>query len=119
MAIHRFEQLDAWQHAHQLVLSVYMASRTLPTDERFGLLQQLRRAAVSVPANISEGFRRRSSKDKVHFYNISESSLEELRYYVILCRDLKYWNESEAEVLSAAAERVAQLLGGLIRSICV
>ena len=119
MAIRRFEQLDAWRYAHELVLSVYRASRLLPTDERYGLVQQLRRAAVSVPANISEGFRRRSAKDKLHFYNISESSLEELRYYVILCRDLEYWDEQQAGALSQNAERVAQLLGGLERAICV
>lgn len=118
MVIQRFQDLEAWQQAHNLVLSIYKSSRCLPDDERFGLVQQIRRAAVSVPANIAEGFRRRSSKDKVHFYNISESSLEELRYYIILCRDLEYWQDNQAGVLSGAAERVAQLLGGLIRSIC-
>ncbi len=73
---------------------------------------------MSVPANIAEGFRRRSSKDKLHFYNISESSLEELRYYFILSRDLEYWRTNEAETLAADAETVARLLGGLMRSIC-
>lgn len=119
MRIQRFQQLEAWQQAHTLVLSVYKSSRSLPSDERFGLVQQLRRAAVSVPANIAEGFKRRGSKDKLHFYNISESSLEELRYYIVLGRDLHYWTEDEVEALSAEAERVAQLLGGLMRSICV
>ena len=117
MAIHRFNDLEAWQQAHQLALSIYKASRRLPADERFGLAQQIRRAAVSVPANVAEGFRRRSSKDKLHFYNISQSSLEELRYYVILCRDLDYWSDDEAASVSRDAERVAQLLGGLMRSI--
>jgi four helix bundle protein len=117
MAIQRFEQLEAWQYAHKLVLRMYRSSRSLPADERFGLVLQLRRAAVSVPANIAEGFKRRTSKDKVHFYNISESSLEELRYYIILCRDLEYWKDEDTQPLSAAAEQVARLLGGLIRSI--
>ncbi len=119
MAIQRFEQLDAWQYAHRLVLAVYKRSRSLPVDERFGLLLQMRRAAVSVPSNIAEGFKRRSSKDKVHFYNMSESSLEELKYYIILCRDLSYWKISESQPLLQSAEQVSRLLGGLIRSICV
>ena len=118
MPIQRFEDLDAWQQAHKLVLSVYKSSRRLPADERFGLVPQIRRAAVSVPANIAEGFRRRTSKDKAHFYNISASSLEELRYYVILGRDLEYWAKDVVEELSAEAERVARLLGGLMRSVC-
>ncbi len=90
MTIRRFEQLDTWRRAHDLVLAVYRRSRSLPADERFDLLQQIRRAAVSVPSNIAEGFKRRSERDKVHFYSVSESSLEELRYYIILCRDLSY-----------------------------
>lgn len=118
MAIQRFEQLEAWQYAHQLVLATYKASRTLPGDERFGLVQQLRRAAVSVPANVAEGFTRRSSKEKLHFYNISQASLQELRYYVILCRDLEYWGEKESEALADASHRVGRLLAGLMRSIC-
>lgn len=77
------------------------------------------RAAVSVSANIAERFKRRTSKDKVYFHNISESSLEELRYYIILCRDLEYWKDKDTEPLCVAAEQVARLLGGLIRSICV
>ncbi len=118
MPIQRFHDLEAWRYAHMLVLSIYRCSRSLPADERFGLVQQIRRAAVSVPANIAEGFRRRSSKDKLHFYNISESSLEELRYYLILCRDLQYWKDQEVMELEAEAERVARLLGGLTRSLC-
>ena len=70
MAIQRFAQLEAWQYAHKLVLSIYRSSKCPPADERFGLVLQLRRAAVSVPANIAEGFKRRTSRDKVHFYNI-------------------------------------------------
>ncbi len=118
MPIQNFQHLEAWQQAHSLVLEIYKSSRKFPADERFGLLQQVRRAAVSVPANIAEGFRRRTSKDKAHFYNISESSLEELRYYIVLSRDLEYWANDEVQMLSSAAERVARLLGGLMRSVC-
>ena len=119
MAIQRFQDLEVWQQGHKLVLAIYKASRRLPGEERFGLVQQIRRAAVSIPANVAEGFRRRTSKDKLHFYNMSGCSLEELRYYLILCRDLEYWSDKDVAPLSDAAERVARLLGGIERSLCV
>ena len=115
MTIEKFEQLDAWREAHSLVLQIYRAARCLPGDERYGLAAQMRRAAVSIPANIAEGFKRRGSRDKVHFYNISQSSLEELRYYVILCRDLDYL--ADVETLSNSADHVGRLLTGLVRAV--
>ena len=83
-----FRQLEAWQEAHALVLMVYQATQAFPADERFGLVSQMRRAAASVPANIAEGFKRRGIQDKIRFYNISEGSLEELKYFFILPRTL-------------------------------
>ena len=74
--IERFEQLDDWQAAHGLVLRVYEATSTMPTDQKFGLISQMQRAAVSVPANIAEGFKRGGRADKVLFYNIAQGSLE-------------------------------------------
>ena len=85
-----FEQLEVWKKAHALVLKVYRMSAAFPSDERFGLTSQLRRAMVSVPANIAEGFIKRSKSDKARFYNIAEGSLEECRYYFILARDLGF-----------------------------
>src|SRR5260370_40394871 len=78
MGIERFEQLEVWQRAHSLVLNVYRTTSTMPSDQKFGLISQMQRAAVSVPANIAEGFKRRSRADKVHFYNMAQGSLEEL-----------------------------------------
>jgi len=115
MGIERFEQLDVWKAAHGLVLNVYRMTRTFPADERFGLVSQMRRAAVSVPASIVEGFKRRGQADKAHFYNMAESSLEELRYYFILCRDLGYNLEHVA--LADQAEHVSRTLFGLVRSV--
>ena len=115
MSIDRFEDLEAWRRAHELALSVYRASGRFPQAERFGLTSQMRRAAVSVPANIAEGFKRRSKRDKVHFYNMAQGSLEELRYYWILSRDLKYIIEIGAVVQQT--DRCARLLHGLISSI--
>lgn len=76
-----FQQLDAWQEAHRLVLMVYKATKGFPPEERFGLVTQMRRAAVSVAANIAEGFKRRGLQEKIRFYNIAEGSLEEVKYF--------------------------------------
>ncbi len=84
----RFEDLKVWQKAHELCLLVYRITKDFPPEEKFGLVSQMRRAAVSVAANLAEGFKRRTKRDKAHFYNTSQSSLEELRYYFILSKDL-------------------------------
>lgn len=85
-----FEDLVVWQKAHTWVLKVYRLTRSLPSDERYGLSAQLRRAAVSVPANIAEGFKKRGQNDKCRFINIAQGSAEECRYYLILIADLSY-----------------------------
>ena len=115
MSIERFEQLEVWQVAHRLVLDVYKATDNFPKDQRFGLISQMQRAGVSVPANIAEGFKRRGLADKVRFYNIAQGSLEEVRYYFILCRDLGY--KIDFELLNEQAERIGRMLTGLIRSV--
>jgi four helix bundle protein len=85
-----FEQLIVWQKAHQFVLGVYKLTENFPRKEIYGLTAQLRRAAVSTPANIAEGFKKRGRADKVRFLNIAQGSLEECRYYLILAKDLNY-----------------------------
>jgi four helix bundle protein len=115
MGIERFEQLEVWQEAHQLVLMVYRTTALLPSDEKFGLVSQMRRSGVSVPANIAEGFKRRGLAEKSRFYNIAQASLEELRYYFILCRDLEYTIEYIS--LAERAEQISRMLNGLIKSI--
>ncbi len=109
-----FEQLQAWQEAHKLTLMVYQATKAFPDEEKFGLVSQMRRAAVSVPANIAEGFKRRGIQEKTRFYNISEGSLEELKYYFVLSKDLGYIQS--AEDCAAQSETVGRLLNGLIAS---
>ena len=83
-----YRRLVVWQKADELAFQVYQASKGFPRDELYGLTSQLRRAALSVPANIAEGFRKRSKQDKARFLNISEGSLEECRYYLMLAHDL-------------------------------
>jgi four helix bundle protein len=83
-----FRDLLIWQKAHQFVLCVYRETARFPRDERFGLTSQLRRSAVSIAANIAEGFVKRSVAEKLRFLNIAQGSLEESRYYLILASDL-------------------------------
>src|SRR5215831_9054067 len=85
-----FKELLVWQKSHAVVLEVYRLTRKLPREELFGLTSQMRRAAVSVAANIAEGFKKRGKPDKARQLNIAQGSLEELQYYCILCADLSY-----------------------------
>lgn len=105
-----FHGIKAWQKAHEFVLQVYRAVRSYPDYEKFGLCSQFRRAAVSVPANIAEGYKKISSPDKLRFYNIAQGSLEECRYYVILSRDLGYIDEATYSDLASLAEETSKLL---------
>lgn len=103
-----FQDLIVWQRAHQFVLGVYGLSKHFPHEEVYGLTSQFRRAAISIPANIAEGFKKRGRLDKVRFMNIAQGSLEECRYYLILTRDLNY---GETALLVGQLEEVSKLLG--------
>lgn len=109
----RFEDLIVWQRAHAWVLGVYRLTATFPKSEIYGLTSQLRRAAVSVPGNIVEGFRRRGQCEKARFFNIAQSSLEEARYYLLLASDLEY---GDASALSTKALEVSRLLEAYSRN---
>jgi four helix bundle protein len=88
-----FEELVVWQKAHEFVLLVYRITELFPKAEMYGLTSQFRRAAVSVAANIAEGYKKKDAKNKINFLNIAHSSLEECRHYIILSTDLGYHNE--------------------------
>lgn len=90
-----FQDLIVWDKSHQFVLSVYRITNLLPKNEQFGLISQIRRSAVSIPANIAEGFKKRGKTDKARFMNIAQGSLEESRYYLLLIRDLGYASTDE------------------------
>jgi|SRR5262245_47083301 len=112
MAIERpaarsFQDLLVWQKAHRWVLALYSFTTALPKQETYGLAAQMRRAAVSIPANIVEGFRRRGKADKARFLNIAEGSLEESRYYLLLARDLGY---GETRELLTQLEEISRML---------
>jgi len=93
-ASQKFEDLIVWQKAHQLVLAVYKTTELFPKHELYGLVSQMRRAAVSIPANIAEGFSKTTKPDKARYYNIAQGSLGEVRYYLILSRDLGYCSDN-------------------------
>ncbi|MHB9069220.1 MAG: four helix bundle protein, partial [Sedimentisphaerales bacterium] len=102
-----FTDLLVWQKAHSFVMSIYRLCEKFPKSETYGLISQMRRAAVSIPANIAEGFGKSSIKDKMRFLEISKGSLEECRYYLILAGELGY---CESNVMMANLEEVAKLL---------
>jgi four helix bundle protein len=109
-----FEDMKVWQEAHALVMRVFEQTPKIPSDQQEGLAAQMERTAVDVPRYIAEGFRRRGSRNKAHYYNLSQSSLEGLRYYFILCRDLKYGIDFDD--LAYRGDQVARMLDGLVRS---
>src|SRR5215210_2774882 len=106
-----FQDLLVWQKAHQFVLSVYHYSDYFPQKEIYGLTSQFRRAAISIPANIAEGFKKKGKTDKASFMNIAQGSLEECRYYLILAKDLGYGDNPE---LMPLLEEVSKMLGKYI-----
>ena len=109
-----FTDLICWQKAHRLVLSIYEFSGGFPKSETYGLISQLRRAAVSVPANIAEGFRRKGDADMMRLLNYAQSSLEECRYYLILARDLGYGDDVK---IAGQLEEVSKVLTGYVNAI--
>lgn len=117
MATQSFEQLIVWQKAHQYVLSIYRVTRQYPKEEIFGLVNQMRRAATSITANIAEGYIRIGSKEKLRFYNISQGSLEETRNFIILSKDLNYITEEDKKLLSDQASEVSRILNAYCKGI--
>ena len=112
-----FEDLIVWQKAHQFVLNVYSYTATFPREELYGLTSQFRRAAISIAANIAEGFKKKGVKDKGRFFNIAQGSLEECRYYLILSRDLKYGDNRElAELLTEVSKLLNSYLSVILNS---
>ena len=105
-----FEDLIAWQKARVFIKHVYQITKTFPDDERFGLISQFRRAAVSIGANIAEGYKRMGKDDKLRFFNYSQGSLEECRCFIILSGDLGYINEHEVVNLTSEIEDTSRLL---------
>ena len=111
----KFQDLIVWQKSHNFVLSIYSISRSFPKEEIYGLTSQLRQAAVSVPANIAEGFKRITLPDKIRFLNIAQSSLEECRYYLILVKKLGYYSNCTQPMEDL--EEVSKLLDSSLKKL--
>ncbi|MBO7051618.1 MAG: four helix bundle protein [Prevotella sp.] len=117
MASKSFTDIVAWQKSHEFVVKVYSVCKKFPEWERFGLVSQFTRAAVSIPANIAEGYRRLSKQEKLRFLNIAQGSLEECRYYIILAKDLNYVSDSDYTELEIMIEDSSRLLNAYSRGI--
>ena len=116
MKITSFTQLDAWKVAHELVIEVYKITDVFPKQERYGLIDQLRRAVVSITSNIAEGFYKRTAADKNHFFIISIGSVAEIQNQLLIARDLNYLDRGAFKELAEKSVRVHKLLNGLLKS---
>ena len=112
-----FKELIAWQKAHSFVLEVYNVTRNFPEWERYGLCSQFQRAAVSIAANIAEGYKKIGRADKLRLMNIAQGSLEECRYYIILSKDLGYIKEKTAEEMTYEIYQTSRFLNAYCKGI--
>jgi four helix bundle protein len=115
-AIQSFKDLIAWKKGHAFVLNIYEETRIFPREEMFGLVSQLRRAAVSITSNIAEGFRKRSRKEKQHFYDIAMGSLTEIQNQLLIAHDVGHLPKNAFLSLSKQAETIGRILHGLAQS---
>ena len=115
--IKNFYDLEVWKKGHQLVLEIYKITKDFPKEEKFGIVDQLRRAASSVTANIAEGFERYHFNDKIKFYYQARGSVAEVQNFLLLSQDLGYIAIQKCEDLNKQADTIRQLINGLIRSI--
>jgi four helix bundle protein len=107
------EKLDVWKKAIDFVVAVYQATEDFPKDERFGLISQLRRAAVSIPANIAEGAARKSYKEFAHFLSNSQGSASEVDTELLIADRLRYIEQAKYLELSASLDEIGRMLTGL------
>lgn len=113
--IKTFTDLNVWKEGHILVVELYKITRNFPREETFSLTDQMRRAATSITSNIAEGFGRKSMREKIHFYYLSQGSLAELKNQLLIARDVNYLCPTDFDLLKEKSLAVSRLLGGLIR----
>lgn len=114
--ISSFTDLNAWKEAHKLVLLIYKMTKNFPKEERYSLVDQLRRAAISIVSNIAEGFSRESYKEKVQSYSVARGSTTEVQSQLLVARDLQYITKEEFNEVARLTVTVHKLLSGLIKS---
>lgn len=114
MATQKFQELIVWQKAHQFVLGVYIYTKSFPKEEIYSLNSQFKRAAISIAANIAEGYKKKGKADKARYMNIAQGSLEECQYYLILSSDLGY---GENNSLTNLLDEVSKMLESYMKKI--
>mgnify|MGYP003424422146 FL=1 len=112
-----FREVRAWQKAHEFVLAFYQTKKMFPDDEKFALIPQFQRAAVSIAATIAEGYKKLSKADKLRFMNIAQGSLEECRYYIILSHDVGYYSKDVANDMWTKIEAASTVLNAYCKAI--
>ena len=110
-----YKTLIVWQRAHKLVLAVYKTTDSFPVSERYGLTSQIRRAAVSIPANIAEGCSRGTDLDTAHFFQIGLGSAAELSYELLLARDLGFMPDESCQSMVSEVEEISRMLNTLTK----
>jgi four helix bundle protein len=117
MVRRNYKKIVAWQRGHELTLQIYRITSAFPSEERFGMISQLRRAAYSVPANITEGSGRGTKKDYLRFLYIALGSLKETEYFLFLSHDLGYLETAEYENVSHLVNQTFATLEGLMKAV--
>jgi four helix bundle protein len=115
--IKSFEDLLVWKKAHNIVLIIHKLLEKFPKEEKYRIIDQLARAVISIPTNIAEGFGRYTSKDYVHFLIIARGSVSEVKYLVLLSKDLKYVTFTEYDELKKELDDIGKMINGLINSL--
>jgi len=113
----KYEELEVYKKAHNFVLETYRVTKTFPKEERYRLIDQLIRAAYSIPSNIAEGNSRNTTKDYINFLYMARGSANEVKYFLLLSKDLEYINEETYSELKSKIEVIIKLLNGLINSL--
>ncbi len=112
-----FKDLKVWQKSYSLCLKIYTITRKFPSDERYGLTSQLRRASVSIPSNIAEGYGKKTTPEYIHSLYIANGSLCELETQILLANDLKYINAKEYNEIEGSITELVVMMKALIKSL--
>ena len=112
-----FTQLKVWQKSHNITINIYKLTAQMPSEEKFGLISQIRRASVSIESNLAEGCGRDSDKELARFVDISMGSSFELRCQLLIARDLGYINSKQYQTFESKIIEVNRMLGGLLKKL--
>lgn len=115
--INKVEELEVFKKSHKLTLNIYKVTEGFPQTEKFGLVSQMRRASSSICANLIEGSHRLNKKEFRQFAGIAKGSAGELKYYMLLAKDIGYIEESEYFIMIAEVEQISMMLNGLVKSL--